>query len=66
MFQIIKVNKYFSRGAKVTHERTLRSDATLDEVLAIAKRQGADLDETREELSEYGFTHFKGYMILEI
>lgn len=66
MYEIIKVNKYFSRGARVTSERTLRSDATLEDVLAIAARQGADMDETREELAEYGCTHFKGYMVMEL
>ena len=64
-YQIIKVNKFFARGARVTSERTLRTDATLDEVLAIAARQGADLDETVEELNDYGYTSFKGYMVFE-
>ena len=66
MYQIIKVNRYFKSGAKVTHERTLRSDAELNDVLTIAKKQGADIDEVIEELNEYGCTHFKGYQIFEM
>lgn len=66
MYQIIKVNRYFKGGAKVTSERTLRSDAELNEVITIAKRQGADIDEVTEELREYGWTHFKGYTIIEL
>lgn len=66
MYQIIKVNRYFKGGAKVTSERTLRSDAELNEVITIAKQQGADIDEVTEELREYGCTHFKGYSIYEL
>jgi len=66
MYQIIKVNRYFKGGARVTSERTLRNDAELSEVLAIAKKQGADIDEVLAELNEYGCTHFKGYSIYEL
>ena len=66
MYQIIKVNRYFKGGAKVTSERTLRSDAELNEVMTLAKQQGADVDEVLEELREYGCTHFKGYSIFEM
>ena len=66
MYQIIKVNRYFKGGAKVTSERTLRSDAELNEVMALAKQQGADVDEVVEELNEYGYSHFKGYSIYEM
>lgn len=66
MYQIIKVNRYFKGGAKVTSERTLRSDAELNEVITIAKKQGADVDEVLDELKEYGCTHFKGYSIYEL
>ena len=66
MYQIIKVNRWFQHGAKVTSERTLRSDAELNEVLVLVKQQGADIDEVKEELAEYGCTHFKGYSIYEL
>lgn len=66
MYVITKVNRWFTKGAAVTSEKTLKSDATLEEVLNIAERQGADLDEVTEELETMGVTAFKGYMISEL
>lgn len=66
MYEIVKVNRWFHHGAKVTSERTIKTDATLEEVLAIAGKQKADIDEVTEELREYGCTHFKGYSIYEL
>lgn len=66
MYQIIKVNRCFKGGVKVTSERTLRSDAELNEVITLAKQQGADVDEVVEDLNEYGYSHFKGYSIYEM
>lgn len=63
MYEIIKVNRWFKDGARVTSEKTLKRDAGIAEVMNIAKRQGADIDEVLEELEEYGITSFKGYMI---
>ena len=65
MFEIIKVNRYFKYGAKVTSEKTIKVDASLEEVLALAEKQKADIDEVKEDLEIYGITSFKGYMISE-
>ena len=65
-FQVIKVNRYYAHGARVTSERTISWNATLEDVLAIAARQGADIDEVTDELETMGITSFKGYMIQEI
>ena len=62
----VKVNRYHDRGAWVTSERTISWNATLEDVLAIAARQGADADEVTDELDTMGITAFKGYMIQEI
>lgn len=63
MYIITKVNKYFAKGAKVTKETFAKKTESLEEVLALAAKQGADVDEVAEELDEYGITNFKGYMV---
>lgn len=63
MYVITKVNKYFQHGARVTHEKTVGSTENLQEIIALAEKQGADVEEVLEELEEYGITSFKGYMV---
>lgn len=63
MYVITKVNKYRQNGALVTHEKTVGNTENLEEILALAKKQGADVAEVAEELEEYGGTSFKGYTI---
>ena len=65
-FRVIKISRYYAHGARVTSERTIRWNATLEDVLMIAARQGADIDEVTDELETMGITSFKGYMIQEI
>lgn len=66
LFEIRKVNKYYQYGARVTHEKTQKLNATLEEVLEIAKKQKADIEEVVEELETMGVTAFKGYLISEM
>lgn len=63
MYVITKVNRYYSHGALVTHEKFFKETESLDEVLAIAKKQKENVEEIRQELEEYGITAFKGYMV---
>lgn len=66
MYEIIKVNRYYRDGACVTSEKTIGFAKTLDRVLEIAERKGADLDEVMDELAMYGVTCFRGYMVSEM
>lgn len=66
MYEIIKVNRHYMGGACVTREKTIAFVKTIDRVLEIAERKGADLDEVREELTTYGVTCFRGYMVSEM
>ena len=66
LYQIIKINRYCRNGMRITHEKTLTKSATLDEVLALAKRQGEDLDEVKADLDYMGCAIIKGYSIFEM
>lgn len=66
MYRIIRVKRYFKYGARVTSETTIRVDATLEDVLALVKKQGEDIDAVLAELEEYGITCFRGYMVDKI
>ena len=63
MYIITKVNKYYSRGAQVTKETPHGTTEDIEEVIALARKQGADVAEVVDELEEYGCTQFRGYAI---
>ena len=64
-YEITKVNRYYKYGAEVTHERIVTRSATYEEVLALARKQGADMDELVDDLDSMGCADFKGYMVSE-
>ena len=64
-YVITKVTRYFRYGAEVTSETVIKTDATFEDVLALAKKQDADIDEVMEELEDYGTTisSIRGYYV---
>lgn len=64
-YEIIKVTRRYAGRARITHERTITTSATLADVIKLAEKQGADVDEMINELSEMGITSIPGYMISE-
>ena len=65
-YQIIKVNTYCRHGMRITHEKTITTAATLEDVLALAKRQGEDPAEVQNDLEYMGCAIIKGYSIFEM
>lgn len=66
LYQIIQTTTYCKHGMRITHEKTLTVTATVEDVIALAQRQGADIDEVQNDLEYMGYTHIKGYMIFEM
>ena len=64
-YEIIRVTRRYAGRARITHERTITTKATLADVIALAEKQGADVDEVVNELADLGITSFPGYMISE-
>ena len=66
-YHITKVTRFRDRGAWVTVERTIKYNATIEDVVDLAGKRGADIDEVIEELDVYGITisSIKGYYITE-
>lgn len=68
MYVITKINRYYKGGARVTAEKFLKTTESLDEIIALARKQeryDGEADEAIEELKDMGITAFKGYMIEE-
>ena len=67
LYQITKRTRHHYGRTTVTTERTITTSATVDEVIDLAKAQGADVDEVRWELNQYGCTisSIPGYLIDE-
>lgn len=63
MYIITKINKCFAHGARVTKETPCGKTENIDDIIALARKQGADPAEIVEELEEYGCTQFKGYAV---
>lgn len=64
-YEITKVTRYYKFGAEVTRERIVTRTASKDDVLALARKQGADIDELLDDLDSMGCADFKGYMVSE-
>ena len=56
LYEITKKTRRTYSRCTVTTERTITTSATLDDVIKLAKAQGADVDEVRWELNQYGCT----------
>lgn len=54
--RITKRYSYWSGRVRVTVEKIAKENATLNQAMDLAKKQGADLDEVKEELDEMGIT----------
>lgn len=54
--RITKRYSYWSGRVRVTVEKITAENASLKDALELAKKQGADLDEVKEELDEMGIT----------
>ena len=64
-YEIIRVTRRYAGRCTITHEKTVTTSATYDEVIALAEKDGADLDEVKNDLEYCGAAWTKHYMISE-
>lgn len=66
-YAIVKVSRRYAGRCTVTREHTITTTADLAQVIALAEKQGADVNEMINELSTYGTTwQVPGYLIDEV